>query len=147
MASIVSSMSVAESLRWMWLWFFVKVQMTVSLVGVWERETVQLKRIITEGSGIYAKQWTRCDGFHYDDCYRRLWECGNTENGCNETCISVLIDAITPMLRRMSYCLWFDPDWMHHVMADEPYHESLQLVVNTGFQIACTKLRGWSVAA
>lgn len=106
MASIVSSMSVVESLRWMWLWFFVEVQMTVSLVGVWERETQQLKRIITEGSGIYAKQWTRCGGFHHDDCYRRLWECRNTENGCIETCISVLIDAITPVLRRMSYCLW-----------------------------------------
>ena len=54
----------------------------------------------------------------------------------------MLIDVTTPVLRRMSYCLLFDPDWMHHVMADEPYHESLQLVVNTGFQVAVDELRG-----
>lgn len=56
MASIVSSMSVVESLRECDCGFSCEVQMTVSLVGVWERETQQLKRIITEGSGIYAKQ-------------------------------------------------------------------------------------------
>ena len=57
---------------------------------------------------------------------REYWEWMRRASVC-------LIDATTLVLLRRSSCLWLDPDWMHHIMADGPYHGSLRLVVNIGF--------------